>query len=200
MKKLLFLFLFFLVLTGCVNIQTKPVACTEEAKICPDGSAVVRVGPNCEFEPCPLAKAVPADWLTFTAEDSSFTFQYPEALPTIYTHAQDAWPPVVTLGAGALVCNPTPMEYSISERVTQKIINNRNYCLKALSEGAAGSTYTDYKYSTEIEGKLVELAFTLRAVQCYNYDDPKQSECIKERETFDLDALVDQILSSLKFN
>ncbi len=27
--------------------------CTEEAKICSDGSAVGRSGPNCEFEKCP---------------------------------------------------------------------------------------------------------------------------------------------------
>lgn len=35
--------------------QTKPqgVACTMEAKICPDGSAVGRVGPQCEFTACP---------------------------------------------------------------------------------------------------------------------------------------------------
>jgi hypothetical protein len=31
----------------------KPVACTQEAKICPDGSAVGRTGPNCEFAECP---------------------------------------------------------------------------------------------------------------------------------------------------
>ncbi|MFA6227108.1 MAG: hypothetical protein WC631_01330 [Candidatus Paceibacterota bacterium] len=30
-----------------------PVACTMEAKICPDGSAVGRIGPKCEFAPCP---------------------------------------------------------------------------------------------------------------------------------------------------
>jgi len=30
----------------------KPVACTEEAKVCPDGSAVGRTGPNCEFALC----------------------------------------------------------------------------------------------------------------------------------------------------
>jgi hypothetical protein len=30
-----------------------PIACTMEAKLCPDGSAVGRVGPNCEFAPCP---------------------------------------------------------------------------------------------------------------------------------------------------
>ncbi len=41
----------------CENVPregwNKPVACTEEAKVCPDGSAVGRVGPNCEFAPCP---------------------------------------------------------------------------------------------------------------------------------------------------
>lgn len=30
-----------------------PVACTMEAKACPDGSYVGRQGPNCEFAPCP---------------------------------------------------------------------------------------------------------------------------------------------------
>lgn len=30
-----------------------PVACTMEAKLCPDGSAVGRAGPLCEFAPCP---------------------------------------------------------------------------------------------------------------------------------------------------
>lgn len=31
----------------------EPVACTMEAKVCPDGSYVGRTGPNCEFAPCP---------------------------------------------------------------------------------------------------------------------------------------------------
>lgn len=30
-----------------------PVACTMDAKVCPDGSAVGRTGPNCEFAKCP---------------------------------------------------------------------------------------------------------------------------------------------------
>lgn len=37
---------------NCTN-ATPPQACTAEAKICPDGSAVERTGPNCEFTPCP---------------------------------------------------------------------------------------------------------------------------------------------------
>lgn len=35
--------------------RIEPIACTMEAKICPDGSAVGRNGSNnCEFDPCPL--------------------------------------------------------------------------------------------------------------------------------------------------
>ncbi|MEK7510840.1 MAG: hypothetical protein AAB582_01215 [Patescibacteria group bacterium] len=32
---------------------SEPVACTMEARICPDGSSVGRQGPNCEFSACP---------------------------------------------------------------------------------------------------------------------------------------------------
>ncbi|MDD5289821.1 MAG: DUF333 domain-containing protein [Patescibacteria group bacterium] len=40
--------------TGCGEAK----ACTTEAKVCPDGSAVGRTGPNCEFSPCPGEKSV----------------------------------------------------------------------------------------------------------------------------------------------
>lgn len=44
-----------LLLAGCATSTDGPgdVACTMDAKICPDGSAVGRQGPNCEFAPCP---------------------------------------------------------------------------------------------------------------------------------------------------
>lgn len=37
----------------CTERACAPVACTEEAKQCPDGSYVARTGPNCEFAACP---------------------------------------------------------------------------------------------------------------------------------------------------
>lgn len=37
----------------------EPAACTMEAKICPDGSAVGRTGPNCEFVACPSPASFP---------------------------------------------------------------------------------------------------------------------------------------------
>lgn len=38
-----------------VNVNNRQTACTNEAKICPDGSAVGRTGPDCAFAPCPSA-------------------------------------------------------------------------------------------------------------------------------------------------
>lgn len=54
-KKLIIpVLLLSIILTGCTTTKTiVPQACTEEAKICPNGSAVGRSWPNCEFAPCP---------------------------------------------------------------------------------------------------------------------------------------------------
>lgn len=37
--------------------SAQPKACTQDAKICPDGTGVGRTGPNCEFAPCPAKSA-----------------------------------------------------------------------------------------------------------------------------------------------
>jgi hypothetical protein len=45
---------------GVFYFKYKPgaqVACTMEAKLCPDGSAVGRTSPNCEFAKCPDIRA-----------------------------------------------------------------------------------------------------------------------------------------------
>lgn len=64
------------------NTISKPqeVACTIEAKICPDGSSVGRTGSNCEFAPCPTLTPDPmADWRTVSLNDSSVVFSYPSS-------------------------------------------------------------------------------------------------------------------------
>lgn len=50
---------------GCLSIvpvrpAPQPVACTMEAKLCPDGSYVGRSGPNCEFATCPTGTPAPS--------------------------------------------------------------------------------------------------------------------------------------------
>ena len=58
------------------------VACTTEAKLCPDGSYVGRTGPNCEFAACPMPVASSTSvgtstWQTYTNQESEFTVKYP---------------------------------------------------------------------------------------------------------------------------
>src|SRR3989344_4617852 len=66
MKKLLLLLIIGFIVAGCIqitpptntshsnsNTPAEPQPCTLEAKLCPDGSSVGRVGPDCEFAPCP---------------------------------------------------------------------------------------------------------------------------------------------------
>ncbi|OGI35991.1 MAG: hypothetical protein A2283_17385 [Lentisphaerae bacterium RIFOXYA12_FULL_48_11] len=56
--------------------------CTAEAKICPDGSAVGRSGPNCEFVECPneVSDVNTNSWKTYRNEKYGFKFEYPGSL------------------------------------------------------------------------------------------------------------------------
>lgn len=59
---------------------TKPAnACNLDAKICPDGTSVVRVGPGCEFSPCPTNPPVNTDWKIYTNNQYGFQFKYPSS-------------------------------------------------------------------------------------------------------------------------
>ena len=44
---------------GSILLSDDVVACTEEAKMCPNGSAVGRTGPDCSFAECPLPEVSP---------------------------------------------------------------------------------------------------------------------------------------------
>lgn len=53
-----------------------PKACTQEAKLCPDGSSVGRTGPTCEFSPCPTPDET-ANWKTYTNTKYRYSIKYP---------------------------------------------------------------------------------------------------------------------------
>lgn len=58
------------------------VACTMEAQICPDGSSVGRMPPDCEFAACPSGE-------TSLHEADGYSFEYPENWTLIYKDPQN---------------------------------------------------------------------------------------------------------------
>ncbi len=81
------LLLVILVLSGIYLFlnSNKQVACTTEAKLCPDGSSIGRTGPNCEFSKCPettptstttVTPPITSNWKTYNL--SGITFKLPQ--------------------------------------------------------------------------------------------------------------------------
>lgn len=60
-----------LLLAACAQTD---VGCPEDAMICPDGTTVVRSGPNCEFEPCPSGDGTPVAPAGDLAPGGQYTF------------------------------------------------------------------------------------------------------------------------------
>ena len=136
-------------------------------------------------------------WRTITNEDG-VTYKYPKELLAKYISVVD-WPPVVKLETETFSCKTTPQEVSSMSDITSKrMVDNRIYCVNVKHEGAAGSVYSSYTYTTTKNDKLVKVSFTLQYPNCNNYDEEQSKVCSSERETFDIDSTVDRIVQSIK--
>ena len=180
------------------------VACTQEARLCPDGSYVGRIGPKCEFEACPGENN--DLWKTMTNKKAGVTFQYPETLFTTYIHMQD-WPPQIQVLNEPFTCTETGSETTRVGKTEKRLVDDREYCRTTIVEGAAGNIYTQYIYafplystsSTRTDKRTAIFTFTIRATQCGNYNEQERKACEDERETFDLDSIVDRMARSMEF-
>ncbi len=182
--------------------QPEPVACTMEAKLCPDGSYVGRMGPDCKFEQCPgvsKRRISTEGWKKMEDAIDELTFLYPEDLSTKYIKAYD-WPPKVQVLTGKFDCTEAGSETARAGRTSRVFVDDVEYCVTKISEGAAGSIYTQYAYAFPKNGKNVILTFTTRQIQCANYEQPAAAECYAERESFSMDDIVNGMASSLVFN
>lgn len=183
--------------------QSEPAFCAQEAKQCPDGSYVGRTGPNCEFAQCPGENN--DLWKTMTDSKTGITFQYPKTLLTEYIHTV-GWPPQVQVLNEPFACIEAGSETARAGKTEKRFVDDREYCRTSIVEGAAGSIYTNYAYafplystgSTQADRKTVIFTFSLQAVQCANYDDPRKTACENERSSFDLDSAVDRMAKTVQ--
>jgi len=125
------------------------------------------------------------------------SFRYPEKLTAEYISVAE-WPPTIEIKSGDFSCAETPQEVSSMMEITsQRVVDDRIYCVNVKNEGAAGSVYSSYIYTTPVRGKLVSASFVLRYPNCANYNEEQNRACASEREAFDLDATVDRIVQTL---
>lgn len=137
------------------------------------------------------------NWKTATDGNTGTSFKYPEHLPTKYISGAD-WPPTLQILEEPFSCKETGNEIAPGGKTEKRTIDGRPYCITQSSEGAAGSIYTTYTYAFLNHGKTTTFNFILRAIQCGNYDDPKKTECEKERASFNPDEVVALMASSME--
>ncbi len=122
---------------------------------------------------------------------------YDTSLSTTYIKkVGDVWPPAVTTIESAFICKESPLTSQERGTTTLKEIQGVPYCVTVTNEGAAGSTYRTYIYSSAAGEKTLSTTFTLQSTECMNYDNPQQSECLEERKNFDSDILAYNIIEN----
>jgi hypothetical protein len=137
-------------------------------------------------------------WKKFYDHSKGVSFECPTKLSTEYIHPLD-WPPSVAVADIPFTCVDGGVEVTDAGETVKRTIDGRDYCVTKLTEGAAGSMYTQYAYATEIENRFVSFTFGLRAVQCGNYDDPQRTACEAERATFNIDSVISDIVETVEF-
>ncbi len=124
-------------------------------------------------------------------------YAYPETLPTTYYHLQDwAQTGKVLILNQPFVC---PVGRDGLWQVEQASINGKKYCVRSQSDAAAGTIYTTYNYLTPLLDDNASVTFVIsHPTSCRVYDGmPDEVAC--EKETFDPNALADQIVGSIRF-
>lgn len=140
--------------------------------------------------------AVPSEWQSYEDVASGAAFRYPPALTTRFISALD-WPPKLQLLNEPFSCTEAGSEIARAGRTEKRMVDTRTYCVTKISEGAAGSVYAQYAYAFPKDGGTAIFTFSLRSVQCANYDEPARRECENERSSFDMDGVIDRIAETI---
>jgi len=145
--------------------------------------------------------AYPGDgeWILSEPNSQDVRFLYPDRLTTSFISAVE-WPPLVERTVNKYSCTEGPITAADGplKETSRHIVGDREYCVTTSSEGAAGSTYNSYDYSFALGTTTYRVAFQLRFPQCMNYNEPQQSACRAEEDTFDVSGLVDRIAQSIQ--
>jgi hypothetical protein len=162
---------------------SKQVACTLEARICPDGSAVGRTGPNCEFDTCPSPTPdVTASWKTYTEPNNEYSFKYPSGWllldPSEGLQIEVYYQPDKTISVGEILI----------EKISASNYNNETQ----------QSLITETKLISEINAKC-KTEGTSKTWCFLKLEDKYLSIMIVKENDIEYNQTLDLILSTFKF-
>lgn len=130
-----------------------------------------------------------------TAGDNNPTNGVPAMPDSPYVSTAD-WPPEKEVVDQKFTCIKVLQETDRAGGTEEKTINGRVYCVTKVTEGAAGSAYTQYSYAYPTGDKTAILTFSIRFVQCGNYNEPERTACAQEQASFDPDIIADEYASA----
>lgn len=108
------------------------------------------------------------------------------------------WPPTFQILDEKYTCTPAGNEYERAGKTEVINIDDTEYCVTKVTEGAAGSQYTQYSYSREVLSKTLILNFSFRFPQCLNYDEDKKKICLSEQEDFIINNIIDNLFKDIE--
>jgi len=196
--------------------NSQEVACTMEAKICPDGSSVGRTGPNCEFAPCPTVAPDPtANWETYTNTVRGYRVRHPLSFKIIETPNSPTTMEEVSLQKNVII---GPGAQGGETALSGIIISISYFDALDISEEGLKQTYGNQitivqtvlgdKPAIEIKGEFIKdrylyitLANGYLRIQATDADRPMDSEKLEQYLPTEraIQEEIDQIFSTFKF-
>ncbi len=184
--------------------STEPVACTMDAKVCPDGSYVGRTGPSCEFEACPMSSGGEnkIQWSLYIGDKQAQTFLNIDKLTTKYMHVLGTNAKITIASTTPYSCNLAGSDESmvVSAKTEKHVVGRYEYCVTTQTEGAAGSSYNTYNYTVAHNSGTVIFDFAVQYTQCANYDETEKKACEAERAIFSIDSFVSQMFAAYNWS
>ncbi len=191
----------------------EPKGCTMEAKICPDGSAVGRMGPKCEFAPChtgtPSARIKPPtteDWKPYTVQtDNALGLtDYMVMVPPTWvrvehssnfqnteTFTSDVQKPIYTL---TITQEPNKNPTTGKPYTSLRELTGLSYDVDTVTIDGLGAARVLPRAGSEHINKVVFFSADKNVMLSIELQTPQDGSLAREGEAF-----FSQILSSFKF-
>jgi hypothetical protein len=181
--------------------QNQQIACTQEAKICPDGSSVSKTGPNCEFTECPQTNNQSIK--TYTNNEYGLELTYPEKLNSKYFNLQKPIA-IKSLKTDINIKNNCYAGGANPAQKRQDIkINEINFCFSQSYDPGAGSGANYYFYTFLKNNDYFTIQYQINQPNsCDPYiDTPDQETCQKDFTNYQIlvDKPILDSISSIKF-